>query len=325
MAEFGQSVLERDTGDDGLCRFHVLPGRWHWAVTKANYHLATGMLVVSKSIDNRVNCAIVPVLDCERLSGEVISAATGRPIDRARVSAWPKDIGVPADGESHLGPYLDAVSTDKDGRFNLCTPRDAAVRLIVRHGEHASGPDVLVEPGTSWIRVALAPAGRITVLRRSLVPEPASSGPSRCLLVGRNRVRAIPWDGDPPITIPSVPPGEYNVFFLTAEGGYGQTSVTVESGKHTEVIVDTVPGSQFEGQVVEVSGLPCSGAKVVVRCSDWPEEVSAWLGTGTTGASGRFRLFGGLLVQGILEVKDERKVMVREEAMAGRPIRIVMP
>lgn len=203
-----------------------------------------------------------PVDHSYRLAGEVISQVSGEPVVGALVSAWPREAADSLEDRRQLWPAYDVRRTDSKGRFSLAAPQDDDVCLLVRHGDLVQGPRVIVSQGMSWVRLVVVSAVRVIVGRKSLVNEPASWGPIRCLLVDRHRKRTIAWDGRPAFGVPGVPRGSYNVFLASAEGGYGQACVDVSQGEEALIVVGTVPGTWFEGSVVNELGDPLVGASV---------------------------------------------------------------
>jgi hypothetical protein len=108
-----------------------------------------------------------------------------------------------------------------------------------------------------------------------------------------------------------------------ADGQYGQGSLEVVRMPEVDVVVDTVPGAWFEGQVVDGAGVPVTGRPVRALHADWPEEVSNALGLGATDESGMFKLFAGLAMEGTVEVRGGVVTDRSDRVEVGRPARIV--
>jgi len=292
---------------------------------KPGYYARVGGINIDEG-DGRLSCVLAPIDERHVLAGEIKSGHSGAPVIGAVVTAWPSLTSDSLDDpRQYWLPYA-ACPTTAEGTFSLAVPPGEDCCLIVRHRSLVHGPRVMVRRGVSWIRLTVAPATPLLVQQKSLVSEPASSGASRCLLVDRERKRTVAWRGRSQILVPGVPPGTYNVFLATPGGGYGQGTVDIELNEPKEghrVIIGTVPGSWFDGEVVDKVGRPIVDASVRVRHVGWPEEVSNRFGTTQTDSNGGFRVAAGLALSALLEVRVGRQIVATQESDVGEYVRIV--
>jgi hypothetical protein len=271
-----------------------------------------------------VPCTLRSAKRGRELDGQVVAAGTLEAVAGAHVTVWRADDIAHLADPSYFGPFLDSSTTDEGGSFDVVVPRETAVGLVIRHAGYANGRTIIVPTTTDRLRVLLEPATQVTVCRRALVPEPASPGRCRCVLLDRAADRVVAWDGDPPIHVQPVPPGSYNVFLASADGSYGQATVTVRQNQPAVVTVDTIPGSWFEGRVVFARGQPAADVTVRLLQGNWPDEIVDWLGTTATDGEGRFRVFGGAAVAAKVQVLVDGKPVETVPVALGAPARVVL-
>lgn len=316
-----RDVAEKETDQSGRCSFLTTPGLWSWAAFKPGHQAMFGQIDTgTRGLE--LSCTLAPSISGFRLTGEVISASSQEPVSRAMVSAWP---GAAADSLMEAGafdPPYDSTRTDDRGSFSLAVPREDDICLIVRHGLVVRGPRVILEKGTSSIRLVMERAGRLFVERQALVDEPNATGPTRLLLVDRARPRTVSMTGYPPFAVPELAPGSYNIVMVNSLGSYGQTTAEVLAGKDLRVTVGTVPGTWFEGDVVDKAGVPIANASVQLRQEGWSEEVSKWCAA-RTDAEGRFRLLGGPWMEGKIFVSFRDVLVAQQAVTSGRRVHVV--
>jgi hypothetical protein len=312
------------TSAEGACRLRLGTGQWRWSATKDGYLQQGGGIEVT-GVEGSVECKLPSVRACCVLRGEVVSGAHGRPVAGCIVTAWPGEVAGRSRQRGEAALPFAGCECDESGRFQLIVPSDDEIWVTVANREYAASRGFLLGPKTRDVRVTVGMCARVVINRMSRCPWPATSGRTRGLMVDRFRERTIPFEGDPPLAIGRVPLGEYNVYIVDDDGSYGQSAVDLrKEGDEASVVVDTIPGSWFEGHVCDTSGRPVGGATCRVLQDAWPDEVSHWAGAGITDESGCFRVFGGLALSTRLEVSGVGVGTSSHTVQVGRKAEIVL-
>ncbi|MEZ4365857.1 MAG: carboxypeptidase-like regulatory domain-containing protein [Kofleriaceae bacterium] len=199
------------------------------------------------------------------IAGTVVDSA-GQPVAEVTVTATP-DIwkGTGLDRVMLAGPAT--ATTDGGGAFVLRGLPDADFRVSASGGGAtgfgwgaAGAAAVSAHTGATGVRVLLPTPGSIV---GTLVIDGEREAPSAVAQVG--------WSPPTPVVagkirIAELAPGEHDVTLRGPMfGDYTVRAVKVEPGKETDLGTVTVPrGRRLTGKVVDASGAPVVGAKVVI-------------------------------------------------------------
>lgn len=257
--------------------------------------------------------------DSVPLEGEVL-LPDGTPVADASATLYPRSTA-----ETGLAA-LQAVRTDRDGRFRIARHSDRASALTIFHRDHGTVEERDLPPNVRFVRVYLEPLGdlRIDVAASALALDSPVGSIQYCLAdVERDRTHTGVLEL--PSVISDVPVGRYNLFVRSAAGeGFGQVHAVVDARDARTVAVELVDGSAWLGAVVRADGSPVEGARVRLIDPSWPDELLSWWGATTTDAHGQFFLVAGAATHAVLEVDGPVAEPTRSSANAGQRATIVV-
>ncbi|MFN0243253.1 MAG: hypothetical protein ACKVWV_10215 [Planctomycetota bacterium] len=305
------------TRDDGSATLLVPASRVELSVFRSGRAVSIEEIDVPPcELTHRVRLARDDTLPLE---GEVL-LPDGTPVADASATLYPKSTA-----QTGLAA-LQAVRTDRAGRFRIARHSERPSHLTIFHRDHGTVEERDLPPSVRFVRVYLEPLGdlRIVVAASALALDSPVGSIQYCLAdVERDRTHTGVLEL--PSVISDVPVGRYNLFVRSAAGeGFGQVHAVVDARDARTVEVELVDGSAWLGAVVRADGSPVEGARVRLIDPTWPEELLSWWGATTTDAHGQFFLVAGAATRAVLEVDGPVAEPTRSSASAGKRATIVV-
>ena len=228
-----------------------------------------------------------------QLAGRVVHARTREPVVGAEVRAFPEDLH---------GRHHQAVNTDADGAFRVPGLEGGNWIVEARLGRlvgRAAPARVSPLHSTAGLEVRLEPAAVLAGRVRDVAGGPLPSGLSVMTARPDTRVSThTPVREDGTFRLEGVPPGSYQLTAASGDGHRGFLNVDVATQDLAGLEILVAAPITVDGRVVDASGGPVAGARVVIRTAGG-EAVSWGRGrieiTDSTGAFRTVRLPAGAL------------------------------
>ena len=283
-----RGTLERTTitATDGSFAFAAVPEEVMLSIARPD---DPSRIVLRKNVEvkegetTRVELA----LPGERESVSVVVTADGEPVDAAQVTI------LSLDPES---PFRQTSFTGSDGSVTIGDARGLDVRIVVEAPGFTRAVQTL-SPAPEKVAISLTRGvivkGRVTAIRgRKYL------GGANVTIVNDGRRAAALTDGEGTFTLRDIAPGPVRVIVSHPEYATAEIDANVErTGRDDRPFelppIDLVEPSGIEGEVVDASGKPVSGARVAVGVA--PAYLPAGTlpaGMAVTDRKGRFRLEG---------------------------------
>lgn len=295
LADF--SPVSAETGVDGTLVLDVPKGRLDLGVAKPGH--APHMERLKSTPRERYVVVLRRLKPDDVLVGLVVDEAD-KPVAGAKVTCWPSDLARPV---AYCG--MQHQTSDEEGRFRVSAARGQPWNVIALQKGFAEPRPLHCNPEDGVVRIRLQPSTSLQVrLRARPGSKGSSEGPVQYFLVDRHKDVVIPgFSNEIPFTIPSVADGDYNLFVLLGQDGYGEAALAFDRRRTRRMTVEVELGDAlwFDGLVCRADGAPLEGLDVLALHPLWPAQVRATWGAITSDAQGRFRVLGGW--ESVLEVQ----------------------
>ncbi len=287
LADF--SPVSAETGADGTLVLDVPRGRLDLGVAKPGH--APHMETLKAAPRERYLVVLRRLKPDDVLEGLVVDEAD-KPVAGAKVTCWPSDLARPV---AYCG--MQHETTDEQGRFRVAAARGQPWNVIALQKGFAEPRPLHCTPEDGLVRIRLHPSTSLQVrLRARPGSKGSSEGPVQFFLVDRHKDVVIPgFSNEIPFTISSVADGDYNLFVLLGQDGYGEAALSFDRRRARRMTVEVEMGDAvwFDGLLCRADGTPLEGLDVTCLHPLWPGEVRATWGAITSDAQGRFRVLGG--------------------------------
>ena len=284
--------LSAKSDENGVFRLaKVPPGQWTLSAERENFAKGTvvGVVVHSGDGNSPVSVQLGPQVG---LKGTV--TATGKPADRAKVTAWREVVTVLDQGSvKALRVVYEELETDDKGAFEFKELPTGSLRILAELSGYSSTEVSINSKKTNKdIKIDLAAGSIIGGVVRGMRQQPIEGAELTLFPAGAPVPKEEPLKKTKSQTggtfaLQDLPTGASYRLHATAEGYAAAGPIEVQSGTTTN-IVQLVLGGAIEGAVTDsMTGEPANGVGVLAVRDNDPRNVARRTKTMT---DGKYRL-----------------------------------